>query len=117
MPAFVAVDPALRELVARVGAFHLSDRAMKDAQRSIERAIEKNAVDERTANAYHSAVRRYFEGFDREARAHLRDVDRRLERANQVQFNLTAERGVAVKRIEATQAVLAALGEAGGSGS
>ena len=55
------------------------------------------------------AVRRYFEGFDREARAHLRDVDRRLERSNQVVFNLTAERGVAVKRIEATQSVLSAL--------
>lgn len=42
-------------------------------------------------------------------RAHLRDVDRRLERTNQIVFNLTAERGVAVKRIEATQSVLDAL--------
>ena len=47
--------------------------------------------------------------FEREARGHLRDVDRRLEQANQVHFNLAAERGVAVKRIEATQAVLAEL--------
>jgi hypothetical protein len=85
MPA----DPGLRDLVARVGAFHITDGAMKRAQ--------------------HAIVRRYFEGFDREARAHLRDVDRRLEHTNQVAFNLTAERGVAVKRIEGTQAVLTAL--------
>ena len=35
----------------------------------------------------------------------MRDVDRRLVDLNQVQFNLTAERGVAVKRIEAIEAV------------
>ena len=72
-----------------------------------QRAIEGNsAVDARAAADYLRAVRRYFEGFEREARSHLRDVDKRLEHANQVVFNLTAERGVAVKRIEATQSVL-----------
>jgi hypothetical protein len=54
-------------------------------------------------------AQRYFSGFEREARAHLRDVDRRLEELNQVIFNLTAERAVAVKRIEATQGVLSRL--------
>ncbi|MGA7202170.1 MAG: hypothetical protein WBX26_10085 [Candidatus Cybelea sp.] len=105
MPA----DPGLRDLVARVGAFHITDGAMKRAQRAIETALEKDAVDADARDAYRSAVRRYFESFDREARAHLRDVDRRLEHTNQVVFNLTAERGVAVKRIEATQAVLNVL--------
>ena len=108
MPA----DPGLRDLVARVGAFHITDGAMK---RAIETALEKDEVDAGAGHAYRSAVRRYFESFDREARAHLRDVDRRLEHTNQVVFNLTAERGVAVKRIEATQAVLNALAGAEGS--
>lgn len=85
---------------------------MKRAQGEIERAIAAGDVGDRQRAAYLAAVRRYFEGFGREARAHLRDVDNRLVHANQVQFNLTAERGVAVKRIEATDAVLQALAEA-----
>ncbi len=107
------IDAALLDLVARVGAFHITQRAMVRAQRSIETAIRQGgAIDDAMRTAYIAAVRRYFEGFDAEARAQLRDVDRRLERANQVVFNLTAERGVAVKRIEATAAVLDALGRA-----
>ncbi len=107
------VDAALTDLVARVGAFHITDRAMKNAQHAIEAALAAGSVDDRTRTQYLAAVRRYFGSFDREARAHLRDVDRRLEHANQVQFNLTAERGVAVKRIEATAGVLEALASAG----
>jgi hypothetical protein len=108
------VDAGLSELVARIGAFHVTDRAMKRAQLAMEEAIAGGAVDDRARAAYLAAARRYFAGFNGEARAHLRDVDRRLEHVNQVHFNLTAERGVAVKRIEATQAVLDALSEAGG---
>lgn len=105
MPA----NDALREFVTRVGAFHITERQMKKAQRAMEAAVDDGAVDDATRAGYLHAVRRYFESFDREARLHLRDVDRRLEYANQVQFNLSAERGVAVKRIEATQSVLQAL--------
>ncbi len=105
------VDAGLAELVARVGAFHLTDRAMKRAQRDMEAAIASGSVDDRTRASYLAAARRYFEGFNGEARSHLRDVDRRLEHVNQVHFNLAAERGVAVKRIEATQAILNALEE------
>jgi hypothetical protein len=97
---------ALAALVAHVGGFHITDRAMKRAQGEIERAIRTGDVDDRTRDAYVAAARRYFDGFQREARTHLRDVDRRLVDLNQVQFNLTAERAVAVKRIEATEAVL-----------
>ncbi|MGA8535266.1 MAG: hypothetical protein WB615_14250 [Candidatus Tumulicola sp.] len=100
------VDPGVAALAAHVGAFHITDRAMKRAQHEIERAVAAGDVDSRARDAYAAAVRRYFEAFGREARAHLRDVDRRLVHLNQVQFNLTAERGVAVKRIEATDAVL-----------
>jgi hypothetical protein len=106
MPA----DAALLELVASVGAFHITQRAMTRAQRRMETALrDGGAVDEAVRAAYLDAVRRYFQGFDSEARAQLRDVDRRLERVNQVAFNLTAERGVAVKRIEGTTAILEAL--------
>jgi hypothetical protein len=112
MPA----EGELRELVQRIGAFHITDRAMKSAQHRIEAAVRNGSVDEATRDAYLLAARRYFEAFDGEARMHLRDVDRRLEHVNQVQFNLSAERGVAVKRIEATQSVLESIAKvAGGS--
>lgn len=105
------VDPRLTDLVARIGAFHITHRATKDAQRAIEAAIRSDSVDDAARSAYVAAVRRYFEGFDKEARANLRDVDRRLEHVNQVHFNLAAERGVAVKRIEGTHGVLDAIAE------
>ena len=53
----------------------------------------------------------YFSGFEREARAHLADIDKRLARVSQLQFNLTAERGVTARRVEVTQGVLARLAE------
>lgn len=99
-------DDEFAALVARVGAFHVTDRAMKSAQSKAEEALRQGTIDQRARAEYLDAVRRYFAPFEREARTHLRDVDRRLEHANQVVFNLTAERGVAVKRIEATQGVL-----------
>jgi hypothetical protein len=107
MPA----EPRLTALAQRVGMFHITERAMKRAQTDIERAIAGGEVDDRTRTAYLDAVAKYFEGFGKEARAHLRDVDNRLVHANQVVFNLTAERGVAVKRIEATDDVLRSLAD------
>jgi hypothetical protein len=109
------VDDELLELVARIGAFHITDHAMKRAQRSIEAAVRNGSIDDRTRAGYLAAAHNYFRSFDREARAHLRDVDRRLEHVNQVHFNLTAERGVAVKRIEATHAVLERLAAISGA--
>lgn len=93
-------------LVRRVGEFYITDRSMKAAQKKIENALASGAVESGDRSEYLAAVRRYFTGFEREARGHLRTVDKRLEHLNQVQFNLTAERSVAVRRIEATQAVL-----------
>jgi hypothetical protein len=104
-------DEALAMLANEVGGFHITDRAMKRAQGEIEAALRAGSVSERQRRDYLAAVRRYFAGFEREARGHLNDVDRRLVHANQVVFNLTAERGVAVKRIEATRAVLHRVGE------
>ncbi len=106
-------DGAFAAFVAHVGAFHITERTMSRAQREMERALASGEVDERSKSHYLDAVRRYFADFSREAREHLRDVDRRLEHINQMHFNLTAERGVAVKRIEATEGVLRDLDEIG----
>jgi hypothetical protein len=100
------VDPQLAALVARIGAFHITDRAAKRAQTEMESAIAAGNAEDSAVQRYVHTMSRYFEGFSKEARAALRDVDRRLEHVNQVAFNLTAERGVAVKRIEATESVL-----------
>jgi hypothetical protein len=109
------VDGRFAAFAAHVGEFHVTDRAMKHAQEEVAAAIAAGHVDERLRDRYLDAVRRYFDGFAREARAHLRDVDKRLEHVNQVAFNLTAERGVAVKRIEATEGVLRDAGELQGT--
>ena len=100
-------DDKFAALVARVGEFHITERAMKQTQTEAEERIHQGTLDDAIRRRYLQAVRKYFAGFEKEARTHLRDVDRRLEHINQVQFNLNAERGVAVKRIEATQSVLA----------
>jgi hypothetical protein len=102
----------LRELVTTVGAFYVRNRNLERAQKKIELAFEDGAPDAAAAAAYLREVRRYFAAFDTEAKAQLVRVDRELERLYALQYNLTAERGVAARRIEATQGVLAALAEA-----
>jgi len=110
-------DERFAALVAAVGNFHVTDRAMRKAQDVASAALAHGPLEGAQREAYLAAVRRYFAAFEREARGHLRDVDRRLEHANQVVFNLAAERGVAVKRIEATQAVLTEVNALGGEGA
>lgn len=100
-------DDRFAALVSHVGAFHITDRSMRTAQNAAESAVRAGNDDEGARRRYVEAVKHYFSAFEREARAHLRDVDKRLEGLNQMIFNLAAERGVAVKRIEATQAILA----------
>jgi hypothetical protein len=102
-------DDSLRELAAQISEFHITDRAMLRAQRALAAALDAGPPTEGDRAAYLREADRYFSGFEREARSHLRDVDRRLEHLNQVIFNLKAERAVAVKRIEATQGVLSQL--------
>jgi len=104
-------DERLAALVETVGAFHLTDRAMRGAQDRMQRAMAAGEVDGPAARAYLDAVRRYFEPYEREAQGQLRHVDRELERLFLQQFNLTAERGVVGKRVEAVRGVLNALAE------
>ncbi|MGH7707173.1 MAG: hypothetical protein ACREM6_04495 [Vulcanimicrobiaceae bacterium] len=109
----MAADRArLEALVAEVERFYVRDRALKRIQQTMRGLIDRGGeIADADAVAYLTAVRRYFSGFEREAREHLRSVDRRLAHISQVQFNLTAERGVTARRIEATQGVLRQLGE------
>ena len=103
----------LRALVEVVGKFHITDRAMRKAQARMQDLLarEGSLVPEAEIRAYFTAVERYFTPFEREARSHLHDVERRLQDAYQVQFNLNAEREVTARRIEATQGVLGQLTE------
>ncbi len=103
-------DEQFRELVARVGAFYITQKKMRKAQDTIETALTNgSSINDPRRRAYLAAVQQYFSEFEREARKQLKFVDKRLEDVSQVQFNLTAERNVAVRRIEATQQVLYAL--------
>lgn len=72
-------------------------------------ATREPAADE--VDRYRAAVERYFSAFAREAEQRLRDLDRRIAHTNQVQFNLQAERGVALRRVDATQGVLSGIRE------
>lgn len=100
----------VRELAAQVGAFHLRAGAMQRAQRRITALLENGGEPpQRELEAYAAQAKSYFASFEREARGHLKDVEKRLAHIGQLQFNLTAERGVAQRRIEATQGVLSAL--------
>ncbi len=103
---------ALETLVGEVSRFYIRDRKMRRAHDAMTTKLEKQAsVSQRDAASYLATVEQYFGGFEREARAHLADVDRRLARVSQVQYNLTAERGVTAKRVEVTQGVLARIAE------
>ena len=101
------------ELVRTVGAFHVTDRAMRAAQERIEARVAAGDVDDAAERAYRDAVRRYFAPYEREARGQLQHVDRELERLYQLQYNLAAERGVVAKRVDAVRGVLDALAELG----
>lgn len=105
---------AVAALAAQVSAFHITDRAMRAAQGKIEASLAGGEPAEADVRAYVSAVRRYFEPYSREAESQLRHVDRELEGLFQRQFNLTAERSVVAKRIEAVRGVLETLAETSG---
>lgn len=104
-------DLAFRELAARVAAFHITDRAMLRAQQAFEVALRAGEPSPAARRAYLTAVRNYFTAFERDARAQLSGVDRELDALYQRQYNLAAERGVANKRLEGVQGVLASLAE------
>jgi hypothetical protein len=104
-------EARFRSLVATIGGFYVRDRAMAREQKKMAEILAERPATAQETEAYLAVARRYFGGFEREARAHLQHVDRELEKLYQVQYNLTAERGVAQRRVEATQGVLSSIEE------
>lgn len=103
---------ALAAFVDEIGRFYIRASKLRRAQTKMRAALASGKdPSERAVAAYLGAVHAYFAGFEREARAHLADVDKRLARVSQLQYNLTAERGVGARRVEVTQGVLTRLGE------
>lgn len=104
-------DAPLRALAERVAAFHITDRAMLRAQKSFTDALRAGEPSPAACEGYLRAVRAYFSAFERDAQAQLAGVDRELDLLYQRQYNLAAERGVAHKRLEGVQGVLASVAE------
>jgi hypothetical protein len=113
MPSRVPDLELLVGLVRTVAEFHVTDRTLVRAQHALERELAAGSPAPATVATYLGAARAYFAGFERDARAHLNGVDRELEQFYARQYNLAAERGVAAKRIEVVQGVLARLAEIG----
>ena len=112
--ATLPLDPdRLRALVAQVAEFRVRDRGLISAQKSLEAILTEREPTEEEVRRYCRTVERYFSGFVREARQRLDELDRRIAHVNQVQFNLQAERGVALRRVEVTQGVLSGVAELG----
>lgn len=105
----MAAERDFAALVERIGRYRITEKAMRRVQADAQAAVAEGAADAKLRGRYLAAARRYFQAFNGEARAQLRDIDHRLEAVAQVQFNLGAERSVAVKRIEGTSDVLEEL--------
>jgi hypothetical protein len=102
----------LARLVAEIDGFYVRDRALARVQGKMSAALGRGGeIDPALARSYLEALNRYFTGFAREAKARLADVERRLASVGQLQYNLTAERGVAAERAELTQGVLQRIAE------
>ena len=77
----------------------------------MEETLAQRDPTEEELRRYREVVERYFRGFAREARRRLDELDKRIAHVNQVQFNLQAERAVALRRVEKTQGVLSEVAE------
>jgi hypothetical protein len=113
----MAVDrQTLSALAADAEQFYVRDRRFARAQATMRALLAgEGDIPEAQVDEYLAEVQRYFGGFEREARAHLSDVERRLTKVSQVQFNLAAERGVAERRVSVTQGVLSKAAKLGRS--
>ncbi|HVA36390.1 MAG TPA: hypothetical protein VNJ51_02125 [Candidatus Dormibacteraeota bacterium] len=93
-----AVD--LAALARAVGSYRIGDRALRASLDRIRAHVERGETpSERDLETFVRDARRYFAGLEREARAQIKDLDRRLDDLFQQQYNLQAERGVAHRRL------------------
>jgi len=112
MKALVEAD--LHVLYARAGNFYFSDPSIRSLHERVGRALDSGTHDRNLEAQYRKALLRYFGGFDAQTRAQLRDLDRRLAELAQAQLNFTAERNVAVKRLQNIASMLGMLDETAG---
>lgn len=96
----------LSELLGLVDGYHITDKRLLRARAQLEQRR-----DGTTERAFRTEAQRYFDSLATEAEAHLAEVDRRLDDIYQRQYNLNAERAVAVRRLDGARGVLRALEE------
>jgi hypothetical protein len=112
MPPVALDRETLARLVAEIDGFYVRDRQLVRAQKEMSDALARGGeIDPVLARRYLKTLQAYFDGFAREAKARLVDVERRLAQTSQLQFNLTAERGVAEERAVLAQGVRSRIAE------
>ncbi len=94
----------LSELLALVDGYHITDKRLLRA-----RAALKKSHTDGNERAFRSEAARYFASLAHEAQTQMADVDRRLDDVYQRQYNLTAERAVAERRLQGARQILQAL--------
>lgn len=92
------------ELLALVDQYHITDKRLLRARAELARSS-----NERTEREFRKQALRYFSSLAHEARAHLAQVDRRLDDVYQRQYNLHAERAVAERRLQGALELTRAL--------
>ncbi|MDE2573259.1 MAG: hypothetical protein KGM44_12170 [bacterium] len=104
----IAVD--LAALLRQIGAYRIGDRALRAALERVQASLDRGeSPSQRDLDAFVREARRYFEALERESRAQIKDLDRRLDDLFQQQYNLQAERGVAHRRLLGAGETLAML--------
>jgi hypothetical protein len=101
----------LDALLALIDEFHITDRGLRGARERVRRDGDSAAVE-----ALMRAAAKYFGDMASESEHHLAQLDHKLDDLYQRQYNLQAERGVAVRRRDGALRVLDALDELRSSG-
>ncbi|MBV8170789.1 MAG: hypothetical protein JO219_02540 [Candidatus Eremiobacteraeota bacterium] len=94
-------------LLALIDEFHITDRSLRSARERVRVEGSSAAVE-----ALLRAAAKYFGDMAAESEHHLAQLDRRLDDLYQRQYNLQAERSVAVRRRDGALRVLDALQDA-----
>jgi hypothetical protein len=94
-------------LLALIDEFHITDRSLRGARERVRRGEGAAAVE-----ALVRAAAKYFGDMAAESEHHLAQLDRKLDDLYQRQYNLQAERSVAVRRRDGARRVLDALRDA-----
>jgi ribulose-5-phosphate 4-epimerase/fuculose-1-phosphate aldolase len=94
----------LQNVLKLVDGFHITDKKLLRARQALDRHHGPAAVE-----TFRKEAVRYFSMLEREAQAHVKSADQRLDDLYQRQYNLQAERAVAERRRDSAHALLEAL--------